>query len=72
LYSTYIGRMEKLNVSNLTVNTISIPPKAIVCELQPVTVDHENMDTIKKELEKDNMLGQTHVDTENNLYLIRK
>jgi len=48
--------MEKLNVSNLTINTISIPPKAIVCELQPFTVDHENMDKIKKELEKDNML----------------
>ena len=54
-------------MSNLTINTISIPPNAIVCELQPVKVDHENMDKLEKKLEEDNVLRQTHVDTENKL-----
>lgn len=56
-----------VNVSNLTIHTICIPPKAIVCELQPVKVDHESMKKFQEELQKDDVLGQIHIDTENKL-----
>ena len=31
-----------VNVSNLTTNTVVIPTKAILCEFQPVIIDHDN------------------------------
>ena len=34
-----------VNCSNLTTNSITISPKAILCEVQPVTVDESVFDT---------------------------
>ena len=42
------GASVTVNMSNITTNTISIPPRSILCELQPVTVDETAMNKIEK------------------------
>ena len=38
-----------VNCSNLTTNSITISPKAILCEVQPVTVDESVFEKIERE-----------------------
>ena len=44
-----------VKINNITTRTISIPPKAIVCELQPVTL--ETTPDLSSEQEIQNILG---------------
>lgn len=42
-----------------------IPPKAVLCELQPVKVDHDSMRKVEEKMAKDDVLDQVHIDTSN-------
>jgi hypothetical protein len=47
---TYRNNREIIvNISNLTTNTVTISPRAILCELQPVVIDESVYDKIEKE-----------------------
>ena len=50
----------KVNVSNITTRTVSIPPNAILCELQPVVVENkEAVPTLEK---IDNLTEQVKIE----------
>ena len=51
-----------VHCSNLTTNSISISPKAILCEFQPVTVDESVFVRIESEASKKSC-EDIHVDT---------
>lgn len=55
-----------VNLSNLSTNTVVISPRAVLCELQPVTLEQE----LKAEEMKDpnqQVLNQVHVDSHQTL-----
>lgn len=41
----------KVNVSNITTRTVSVPPNAILCELQPVVVESTQKQTLVENIE---------------------
>ena len=51
----------KVNISNLTSNTVSIPPRAVICELQPVKIDEDVFTHIENQNVKD-VLNEVHID----------
>ena len=51
-----------VNCSNLTTNSITISPKAILCEVQPVTVDESVFEKIEREASK-KIFEDIHIDT---------
>lgn len=55
-----------VNLSNLTTNTVTIQPKLILCEVQPVTIDHDSINKLSEEIDKD-VLDQVHVDNSDTL-----
>lgn len=48
--------------SNLTTNSVTISPKAILCEVQPVTVDESVFERIEKESSK-KIFEEVHIDS---------
>lgn len=55
-----------VNLSNLTTNSVTIQPKLILCEVQPVTIDHDSINKLSEEIDKD-VLDQVHVDNSDTL-----
>ena len=51
----------EVHVSNVTTQTLKVPPRATLCELQPVTL--QNLPT-GASLDKDSLLGQVDIDNE--------
>lgn len=51
-----------INLSNLTTNSITISPKAILCEVQPVTVDESVFEKIENEASK-KIFEEIHIDS---------
>jgi len=60
------GASVTVNISNITTNTISIPPRSILCELQPVTVDEAAMHKMEEPTVKD-VLKEIHIDEHHKL-----
>ena len=53
-----------VNLSNVTSMSISIPPKAILCELQPVSIDQSVFDKIEEtSFDSDSVLNQVNIDS---------
>lgn len=50
-----------VNVSNLTTNTVTIPPRAILCEVQPVTIDEAVYEKIQESKETEKIFQEIHV-----------
>ena len=55
----------KVNLSNLTTNTIVISPNAILCEVQPVTVANDVFEKIEKEERMAEIFDQLKIDDQN-------
>ena len=55
------NREVTVNISNLTTNTITISPKAILCEIQPVVIDEE---VFRKEYtaDEEKLMNEVHID----------
>ena len=51
-----------INLSNLTTNSITISPKAVLCEVQPVTVDESVFDKIENGASK-KIFEEIHIDS---------
>jgi hypothetical protein len=54
----------EVHVSNVTARTISIPPRAILCELQPVSVADVPEDVVVRE-QVDDILSQMDITSDN-------
>ena len=52
-----------VNISNLTMNTIVISPKSILCELQPVSIEEKQIEDLAKEMDKQEVLNLINMDT---------
>jgi hypothetical protein len=51
-------------LSNLTTNTVTIPPKSTLCELQPATIADEVIESVEEELEKKRRKIVTELNTD--------
>ena len=51
-----------VNCSNLTTNSVTISPKAVLCEVQQVTIDESVFDRIKREASK-KIFDDIHIDS---------
>jgi len=60
------GASVTVNISNITTNTISIPSRSILCELQPVTVHEAAMTKMEEPAVKD-VLKEIHIDEHHKL-----
>ena len=54
-----------MHIANVTSRTLVIPPKAIICEIQPVTIeDHKKEDYLAEDIEE-NIFDQISIDSTN-------
>ena len=49
-------------LSNITTNTITIPPRSIIGEIQPATLEEEYLSKIAKECNRDNVIPSLNID----------
>lgn len=52
-----------VNISNLSTQTVSIPPRAIVCELQPVKVDDAVFHKLEQTETESKIFDQIHIES---------
>lgn len=56
----------KINISNLSKDTVVISSKSILCELQPVVLEQQDFNNVLPNIENE-ILKQTHIDTHQTL-----
>ena len=61
-YSYKANGEVNVNCSNLTTNSVTISPKAVLCEVQPVTIDESVFDRIEREASK-KIFDDIHIDS---------
>ena len=55
-----------MHKANVTSRTVVIPPKSIICEIQPITIeDHKKKDYLAQNKEKKNIFDQISIDSTN-------
>ena len=54
----------RVNISNVTTQSIIIAPKAILCEVQPVTIDESVFNKREKQQEEEKIFNDIHIETE--------
>lgn len=62
LHYTYKKMGEVIvNITNLTTNTITIAPKAIICELQPVTIEETEQESAERRNDIEKVFSEIHI-----------
>ena len=61
-YSYKANGEVNVNCSNLTTNSVTVSPKAILCEVQPVRVDESVFEKMEKEASK-KIFEEVHIDS---------
>ena len=55
-----------VHIANVTSRTLVIPPKAVICGIQPVTIeDHKKEDYLAEDKEEKNIFDQILIDSTN-------
>lgn len=52
-----------VNINNMTTETINIAPKAIICQVQPVTIDQAVFDELEEKTTSNSVLDFVHIES---------